>query len=402
MKKKNIRFLAGLVLCAMVLAFCAFSLSGVDRDLQYLIPAPALEMASPGQGQEGGEQKPARPNQAAEELLGSLETAAETWSGTIQAYTFSGILEKASIVSDTEETKQARLTALWESAFLVTPKYLHFGRLFYPEELKKGAAVILLDEQLALALFKIAQPVGRTVKISGIPFTVVGILRHTKGVGDSEDYGAYVPLSYLWDKQIQLQALMVTARPIPGAGARAAFAANMESWKSGGTLIDLGKEAMGALLPLRVLLFFAGITVFFRALSLWNGLARRFWAGYRRRLDREYAVKLMPRLVLELMALAAGYGALTLGAAMLIQYIVAPVYTFTEWVPAVLVEWQDIKEAFFKVWQAAAALQELRSTDLSRIRFFGMVTAWFSALAAVLLTALWTGWWAERGKKEHV
>ncbi len=402
MKEKKLRSYLMLFLCAAVLAWSAVSIAAVGGDLQYLIPAPQMEpndqQQNQQQGQEEGQEDTpaAKPNQAALTLWESLKTAAENWSGIMETYTMTGILEKASFTADTEETKQARLTALNENAYKLAPQYLHFGRLLYPEELKKGADVILLDEQLALALFKIAQPIGRSVTVSGVKFTVVGILRHTKTVGDSEDYGAYVPLAYLWDKEVQLQALQVTARPISGAGARSTFATAMESWKTGGTLIDLGKEAMGAMLPVRVLLFFAGAAVFFRLLSIWNGQFKRFFADYRQRLSRQYAVKLMPRLTIGILALSVGYGGLTLFISWLITYLVEPVYTFTEWIPAILVEWKDIQTAFWRVWQSASRLQELRSTELSRIRFHGILVAWFSAGAALSVTAVWVRWWARR------
>lgn len=404
MKEKKLRGFLMLFVCAAVLALSAFQITAMGRNLQYLIPAPQMQADSQqqqgqqqGGGQDDKEDTPAaKPNQAALTLWDNLKTAAENWSGIMETYTMSGILEKANFAGDTEETKQARLTALNENAFRLKPQYLHFGRLFYPEELEKGADIILLDEQLALALFKISEPIGRTVTVSGIKFTVVGILRHTKTVGDSEDYGAYVPLAYLWDKEIQLQALQVTAKPIPGAGARSTFATAMENWSAGGTLIDLGKEAMGAMLPIRVLLFFAGVAVFFKLLSIWNGLFRRFFADYKQRLLRQYAVKLMPRLTIGILVLAAGYGVLTFVISWLITYLVEPVYTFTEWVPAILVEWKDIQKAFWQVWQGASRLQELRSPELNHIRFYGMLTGWFSAGAALSVTVMWVRWWARR------
>jgi hypothetical protein len=411
MKEKKLRGYLMLFICAAVLALSAFQINAVGRDLQYLVPAPQMQASSQQQNlqqdqQQDGEQEDqgdgqddtpaAKPNQAALTLWESLKTAAESWSGSMETYTMSGILEKASMIADTEETKQARLTALNENAFRLKPQYLRFGRLFYPEELEKGSDGILLDEQLALALFKISEPIGRTVTVSGIKFTVIGILRHTKSVGGSEDYGAYVPLAYLWDKEIQLQALQVTVRPIPGAGARSTFATAMQNWSAGGTLIDLGKEAMGAMLPVRVLLFFAGVAVFFRLLSIWNGQFRRFFADYKQRLLREYAIRLMPRLTIGILVLAVGYGALALMISWLISYLVEPVYTFTEWVPAILVEWKDIQTAFWQVWQNASRLQEFNSPELNHIRFYGMLTGWFSAGEALSATVLWVRWWARR------
>lgn len=414
MKEKKLRGYLMLFICAAVLALSAFQINAVGRDLQYLIPAPQMQANSQQQQdqqqdqqqgggqdgqQDGQEETPAvKPNQAALTLWESLKTAAENWSGVMETYTMSGIMEKASFAGNTEETKQARLTALNENAYRLNPQYLRFGRLFYPEELEKGADAILLDEQLALALFKISEPIGRTVTVSGIKFTVIGIVRHTKTVGDSEDYGAYVPLNYLWDKEIQLQALQVTARPIPHAGARSTFTTAMQNWSAGGTLIDLGKEAMGAMLPIRVLLFFAGMAVFFRLLSIWNGQFRRFFADYRHRLSREYAIKLMPRLTVGILALALGYGVLVLLISWLISYLVEPVYTFTEWVPAILVEWKDIQTAFWQVWQSTSRLQEFKSPELNHIKFYGMLTGWFTAGEALSVTVLWVRWWARRNK----
>ena len=45
MKQKVFRFLLGLALCAAMLAYSALSLTAVGKDLQYLVPAPALEAA---------------------------------------------------------------------------------------------------------------------------------------------------------------------------------------------------------------------------------------------------------------------------------------------------------------------------------------------------------------------
>jgi len=387
-----------LIVCAAVLAWAWAETDAIGGDLQYLIAAPRMEPAKQqeqqgadeqsGDSADGEPQAEALPNQSALTMLESLRTTADGWSGVMQATTVSGVLEAASMTADTGDTKQARLTALSENAFTLEPEYLLFGRLFYPEELQNGCDGILLDEKLALALFKIAQPIGRTVTVSGHDYAVIGVLRHTKQVGDAEDYGAYVTLASLWNVEIQLQALQVTARPLPGAGARSQFSKDMELWSAGGTLIDLAKESMGAMMPVRVLLFGLGCAVFFGLLGLWNRMFRRFFTDYRERLTNQYAIRLMPRLFMGLLTLSAGYIALALGAAALVSYIVEPVYTFTEWVPTVLVEWKDIQTAFWNVWQGAASLVELRSPQLCRIRYFAVITGWFSAFAAVTLALL--------------
>ncbi len=415
MKKQNLPALLALAVCIALLGWSAVEVNAVGGDLQYLIPAPAIETGTGGQGDAqkdaqtdtqadsqadpaGAQSAAAQPNAKALALLNSLQTAAEDWTGIIERYALSGIAESATLVGDTDVSKQARLCALGPDALTLSPEYLRFGRLFYPEELENGSDGILLDEQLALALFRVAEPIGRTVTVSGVDFTVIGVLRHTKRVGDSADYAAYVPLAALWNQAVQLDALQVTARPISGAGARSAFTTSMQSWQAGGTLIDLRKESMGALLPLRVLLFFCGCVVLFDLLRLWKNRLRGFINDYRERLKLEYAARLMPRLLAGTLLLALSCCLLALGAAVLINYIVAPVYTFPEWVPTVLVEWDDITAAFWRVWQGAAGLTELRSPELIRLRYFAMVTAWSSAAAVVALTGLWTRWRTRREK----
>ena len=394
MKKRTKWMISALAVCAALLVWSAAEIRAAGNNLQYIIPAPPIETADPGQdgaqtGQADDKQTEVTPNGKTLALWKKLQTVSENWEGIFQSYTLSGIAEDISLAGDTEVTVQARLNALGSDAFDIEPEYLRVGRLFYPQELQNGARGILLDEQLALALFRVAEPIGRTVTISNMEFTVIGILRHAKKVGDSKDYSACITLAALWDQAIQLDALQVTALPVSGAGARAILKTDLENWQAGGTLIDLRKEGTGALMPLRVLLFFCGCAVLFRLLGIWTRRMRLFISDCRQRLRLEYLQKLLPRMLAKSFLFTLGGGVLLLGAAGLISYIVAPVYTFPEWVPAVLVEWEDIRSTFWQVRQGAASLMELRSPELIRIRYFAMVTGWCSAAAAVLLTCLW-------------
>ena len=56
--------------------------------------------------------------------------------------------------------------------------------------------------------------------------------------------------------------------------------------------------------------------------------------------------------------------------------LVAPVYTFPEWIPKVLVEPNDIATAFWDVWQSQAVLMELRSPELLQARFYQVLMGW--------------------------
>ena len=99
-------------------------------------------------------------------------------------------------------------------------------------------------------------------------------------------------------------------------------------------------------------------------------------------------MNLLPQLVGMILLFCLGYGGAAALAAMLMNYIIQPVYTFPEWIPAVLVEWEDIAAAFWKVWQTSATLRELRSPEILRLRYFTLLIQGCSAAAGVLL-ALW-------------
>src|SRR5699024_12556269 len=68
--------------------------------------------------------------------------------------------------------------------------------------------------------------------------------------------------------------------------------------------------------------------------------------------------------------------------------LVEPVYTFPEWVPAVLVEPKDIQTAFWNVWQTSATVVEYRTPELLRLRFLREVMAWSCGAVALLLGSL--------------
>ena len=84
-----------------------------------------------------------------------------------------------------------------------------------------------------------------------------------------------------------------------------------------------------------------------------------------------------------------GYGVSAIFAALLMNYIIQPVYTFPEWIPTVLVEWKDIAKAFWNVWQDTAVMQELRTPEILRLRWLALLVQGCSAGAGVLLGILY-------------
>lgn len=383
MKTISIRQGLLLALCALVLIYSMVQISAVGDHLQYVITAPQPHVPTDADD-------PVAPNQAILDMRGQLAEQAGEWADTMRLWSVDGAVERATFTSvDTNRLAATGRLTLWgEYGQQLHPQVLCFGRFLYPEELVQGAKVAVLDEQLALALFRVGDPIDREVRIGEADYRVVGVVRHQKRVGDAVDFGAYIPLASVKNEVYALDTLTVEAAPRKGVGASISFRTVTENWQSGGTLIDLGKEGTGAWLWLRVLGAVAGAALLLRAIHALNGSAAFFGKTYRQRLTRTYAVRLMPWAAWRVLCLAAGYACCAAVFGGLMSFILAPVYVFPEWIPSVLVEWNDIGDTFWKVWQGFAAGKELRTPELVRLRFFTLVVDGFSALAGVVLAAI--------------
>lgn len=386
---KTISWKQGLILlvCAAVLAWCMVQIDAVGNHLQYLIPAPQLSQDS------SSEQT--APNQAVANLLESLTEASEDWNGIINCWTMNGIVEQATIYNDSGSAS-GRLTLLGEGGQQLQPMLLRYGRLFFQDELEKGDKVIILDEQTALSIFRESAPIDREVTVANETFRVVGVVRHTKQVGDLTDSGAYIPLATAIQMNLQLDALQVEGEPIAGTGASVAFKTTVTGWQSGGTFIDLGKESMGAWLWLRVLLFVAGMLLVLRFIRWLNHGVGYFFRQIKERLQSAYAIRLALWMAWRVICFLIGYVAAVGAAAVLLQMMIEPVYTFPEWVPAVLVEWEDINTAFWNVWQNGAVMIQMRSTELLRLQFLTLLVDGMSALGGVVLAMSYARWIGSR------
>lgn len=367
---------------AAALVFGAVQAKQVGDHLQYLVPAPA-QQTEDNSGEDGDTK--AAPNQPIADQVKALENAAGEWdTTTMLRWTIGGVIEKTSI-SGGDISSDTRVELVGKYGFQVRQKLLRYGRLPYEEELKSGRKVAVLDEDLALKLFRVADPLGRKVFIGGESYEVIGIARHSMRVGEYQAYTAYIPLNSVIETSTTVDALLVEAIPKPGTGASVSFKSVVTGWQSGGSMFDLGKEGMSATLWLRVLLFLIGMTVLLRFIAFLNGRVKHYGKRYRQRLQEKYAISLMPELTGAVLLFILGYGVSAIFAALLMNYIIQPVYTFPEWIPTVLVEWKDIAKAFWNVWQDTAVMQELRTPEILRLRWLALLVQGCSAGAGVLL-----------------
>ncbi len=275
---------------------------------------------------------------------------------------------------------------------------LRTGRLPYREDLDAGTRVAVVDERLAIELFRVSDPVGRLMQIGGVDFEVIGVVAHRRTPGEHEAFSAYVPLLAIGKLEAPNQALVVSLQPASGAGGFPALRNAMENWMPGGEMYSLTKETYRALLPVRFLLVFVGVYLLTILFRLASRLSARMIAYGRRKLVNRYVTSLLPLFLGIGLAIIVFYGALLALTYLVFNQAIDPVYVFPEWVPVVPVEWTEIGKTFWANVTAQTKLLSVRTPETLALTFWLKVLLFVCGLAAFLLIEplrrlknVWTG-----------
>lgn len=313
---------------------------------------------------------------AAEEATKSLEGACEKEA-------LYAVAQPYSVLTADLKTAGARLVAMDESYYALRNLTLTCGRLIYPEEFKQGAHVALIDESLAVALYQFAQPLNMQLELDGEQYTIVGVLKAGKRVGDQVDHSLYAPYRALQNSQTIFTALIYEAIPIRNAGGWTSFQSFTKSLGEQGSTINLDKESMNAAMPQRLLVCVMGFALGFALIRRVMFHMKHSVRAYKDALRDTYAIKLLPRVIAVSLLYVLLYAACAALLVQLFVWLIEPVYTFPEWVPAVLVEPKDIQTAFWNVWQSDASIMSLRTPELLRTKFLRELGGWSSAAAGL-------------------
>lgn len=381
--KSHRGLLITLLLCCVVMGYAAYELYAVPQTFQRaFLP---LKQTTAGEDADA-----VTTNHYLRDLIDKAETITTGLSGSCEPTTLYAVGQPATITMEKQKTTaDARLVGIDANYLSLENFTLYGGRYFYPDEYLYGQRVALVDEQLAVALFQYAEPLLEEIKIGEQTYRIIGIVRDHKRVGDQLEYSAYVPYRSLINSSLELTEIVYEAAPVKGAGGWAAFQSAVAALGDVGVTTSLPKESMNGALPLRFLGVIAGAALAFFFIGVLNRLVKRLYAGYKARLREEYASKLLGGVIGRGLLLAAGYSLCLLALAQLFVVLIAPVYTFPEWVPAILVEPKDIAAAFWNVWQSSATAVELRTPELMRIRFYSRLMGWACGFCALFAGVLW-------------
>jgi putative ABC transport system permease protein len=114
---------------------------------------------------------------------------------------------------------QIQAAGVTPSQFAISPRDLLAGRVFTPEEDRRGAHVALLGQRIAEVLFPDGRAIGRSILLDGAEYVVLGVFTKAKGgfLGENGlDRQITLPLRTAQLRYPQLDRYLITARARPG------------------------------------------------------------------------------------------------------------------------------------------------------------------------------------------
>ena len=371
MEKKKRRILPGalMALGGLMLLAALFMLARTPQVLQYVVPAP----------------EPGNENVNYTLLAADAREAIAQMGDNLSVGTVGGVKAEVSL-SAGSTARAATLFAMGEGWLEVYPRFLQEGRRISETELAKGAKLIMLDEDLAFQLFGTTLPENAKVMLEGVEYAVAGTVRHAgsllggRGVGDILPYDCYVPLASL-PQGMKLDTIALSGKAVNTSGAAQLFEETASgSWRPGGTMASLPKEAMRRTILPRVLGLIIGLYALIGLFRAMTALCGKWFGRFREALREKYIAPLIPRLVGILLLSVLGYGALIGLTWLLMDFSVQPLYVFTEWVPENIVSWSSLTKVFWNLTGSAAGLVRMGTRELRVIEFWGGLARWGSAL----------------------
>lgn len=337
-KNRKRRGMLPLVLGILLMVFGGAMLLTVRGHLAYVLPAPAMT-------QDGN--KLTELYQAGQEQLQSMADA-------LDAYAMAARCQSANLSNDARNV-QAAVYAVGAGYFDVIHETLQSGRLISENDVKQAADVMVVDERTGITLFAGEDPVGKNVNLNGQVYEVVGVMKGGRRVGEISEQVAYIPMTSAGRHALPMQTVELLARSSDTTTATAILMEDtLRAWKDGGSFYYFDKLALGAVMPARWVILFAGAALL---LSLLSHLNAAVWARgcyYVDQLKTCYVRSMLGGMIISMAAAMLGYALLAGATFALAKFSIAPLYIFTDWVPEVVVEWSSLTSRFWALNDAAS------------------------------------------------
>ena len=304
-------------------------------------------------------------------LLDSLSRAQTALAESFPLLTLHGQKSGAALTAGSASQNNVCLYLTGPAWNEVYPRRFLSGRPVSRVDVEQKNPVIVLDRETAFLFFGDRDPLGQSVTLDGTRLEVIGVAEHSRRLGETGSYAAWVPLGTVKDCE-----LMVLSAPAGSRGLLTAFQTAASDAFGAGTVISLPKEGERALMILRwpgLILALWGLMLGIRGYMAFCG---RQWRLVREESRRLYAARLLPKALLRLLP-AALLGAVLIAAGAGIAVLaVGPAQVFPEWVPESLGDFSTWVSRFWNLTADAAKSVSLRTPELAELRFFGALIRW--------------------------
>lgn len=102
----------------------------------------------------------------------------------------------ADLQEGTVEMPSVRMMGVTDNMAEIEDKTLEEGRFFSKEEVTRNSAVAVIGMDVKEKFFEFTSPIGKTLKIRGVPVTIIGLERKRGSFfGQSQDRHVYIPIT---------------------------------------------------------------------------------------------------------------------------------------------------------------------------------------------------------------
>jgi hypothetical protein len=378
------------VLLIILFALIASVYASVVNRPDYLSNVFEAPKAGAEEQSEDGDKEPEETKKAplseTDNLIKAMENAKTEWGENVPASMIVSLKNGASVESDRGSSVQACVMGFLGDTYIMDAPVLTSGRLLYKEELDSGAYAAVLDEQTAVKLFRTGEPIDRFLTINDAKFRVVGVIKHSRSVGENDELRISVPLKALDKSGFQSDIYAINLKTAKGQGAQGQIKNSLESLSPKGTLYNISKEKHRSLLPVRWGIGYIAILILSIFKKMLAAFSKLQFEKERAKLSDKYFQDLLIIWVIKAALVLAMWLCWLYAVYMVLQFMVEPVYIFPEWVPATLVEWSDINTAFWNNRQSVTNLIEMRIPSILELQFYHRIlTALCISFAALLL-----------------
>lgn len=234
------------------------------------------------------------------------------------------------------------------------------GRYISAGDVTKQRRVMVVDETTAFALFNGGEAMGKTLRVAGVDWQIVGIVADKFRFGEADESVAYVPVSAALALDMDTLEMRVT-----GTNQAALVASALDD--GSGSFYDLSREKYAALMPIRWVAIAAVILLAMWLIKQTVSMGKQDLSDCRQRLTRHYPRELTGwclgrLLVLFLLGVSAG-----IAVVVAMKMLTAPALVFTDWIPENPVSLSNYVERFWAIHRSRAHAVHYTTQEMSMV-----------------------------------